>query len=122
MSVLNDRVLVNDYWLGITLIYAGHDLVSITPKERYTEFVILCPRFDYEFFSTDFHAGKLQIADAKAFGRTATDIGRIIRDAKRSGQPYVNPDFDQMLKDEVEAGRGFRRNWSEKIKDVEGAA
>ncbi len=101
-SVLDDRVTVRDYWLSIALIYAGHDLVSITPKDRFTEFCILCPKFDYEAFYEEFHAGKLQIADAKAFGRTATDIGRLIRDAKRDGGTYVNPDFQEMLRDEAE--------------------
>jgi hypothetical protein len=72
-SVLDDRVLVKDYWLAIALIYAGHDLVSLTPKDRYTEFVMLVPKFDYEDYYKEFHAGELQISDAKAFGRTATD-------------------------------------------------
>ena len=101
-SVLEDRVSVTDYWFAITLIYAGHDLVSLTPKERFTEFVILCPKFDFEIFYKEFHSGQLQIADAKAFGRTATDIGRLIRDAKRDGGTYVNPDFQEMLRDEAE--------------------
>ena len=96
-SVLDDRVLVKDYWLAIALIYAGHDLVSLTPKDRYTEFILLVPKFDYEEYYKEFYAGVLQISDAKAFGRTATDIGRVIRDAKRAGQNYINPDFEGML-------------------------
>jgi hypothetical protein len=100
-SVLNDRVTIRDYWFAITLIYAGHDLVSLTPKDRYTEFILLVPKFDYEEYYKEFHAGVLQISDAKAFGRTATDISRLIRDAKRDGQPYVNPDFEGMLRDEA---------------------
>lgn len=102
-SVLDDRVTIRDYWMAITLIYAGHDLVSITPKDRFTEFVILCPKFDYEEYYREYHSSTgLQIADAKAFGNTATHIGRLIRDAKRDGQPYINPDFDQILRDEAE--------------------
>jgi len=100
-SVLDDRVTIKDYWLAIALIYAGHDLVSLTPKDRYTEFILLVPKFDYEDYSKEFHAGELQISDAKAFGRVATDIGKLIRDAKRDGQPYVNPDFEGMLRDEA---------------------
>jgi hypothetical protein len=84
-TVLDDRVTIRDYWMAMVLVYAGHDLVSITPHERFTEFVILCPRFDYDSYYEDFHAGKLQIADAK-----------------RDGQPYINPDFDSMLRDEAE--------------------
>jgi hypothetical protein len=100
-SVLDDRQVVRDYFFGVVLIYAGHDLVSITPKDRYTEFIILVPKFDYEIFFEEFNSGKLQIADAKAFGNTATHIGRLIRDAKRDGQPYVNEDFEEMLRDEA---------------------
>jgi hypothetical protein len=100
-SVLDDRITIKDYWFAITLIYTGlYDLVSVTPKDRYTDFVLLVPKFDYEDYCKEFYAGELQISDAKAFGRTATEIGKLIRDAKRDGQPYVNPDFRQMLRDE----------------------
>jgi hypothetical protein len=101
-SVLEDRVTIKDYWFAVALIYTGlYDLVSVTPKDRYTEFVMLVPKFDYEDYYKEFHAGVLQISDAKAFGRVATDIGKLIRDAKRDGQPYVNPDFEGMLRDEA---------------------
>lgn len=99
-SILADKVLVRDYFLAITLIYAGCDLVSITPRDRFTEFVILCPKFDFEEYCTLYHDNILQIADAKVFGQTATYVGRLVKDARRDGQPYVNPDFREMLRDE----------------------
>src|SRR5689334_16646187 len=101
-SVLEDRKIVRDFNFAITLIYAGHDLVSIEPKERFTEFVILCPQFDYDEYYRSYHSAEgLQISNAKAFGETSSFIGRLVRDARRDGI-YVNEDFREMLVDEKE--------------------
>jgi len=98
-SVLDDRRTVKDYWFAITLVYVGCDLVSMTQQGRTTEFVIICPQFDYAEYYNEFHGGKLQIADAKAFAETAKLIGSLLRDAKRNGGVYINPDFEELLAD-----------------------
>lgn len=99
--MLDDRRTIKDYWLAITLIYVGCELVSITPRLRDFEFVIICPELDYAEYYNEFHAGQSQIADAKAFGKVATQIGTIVRDAKRNGEAYINEDYRQVLRDEV---------------------
>jgi hypothetical protein len=98
MSVLDDRQKTTDYWFAVTLVYAGCDLVTITQKGRAFEFSVLCPKFDYDEYFNEWHAGQLQIADAKAYAQMATRIGHIIRDVKRTGE-YINEDFRQMLAD-----------------------
>lgn len=98
-SVLNDRQSVFYYTLAIALIYTGCDLVSITPRDRNVEFVILCPRFDYDDYRREFEAGEMAVSDVKAFGKTYQHVSRLVRDARRDGC-YINPDFEGMLRDE----------------------
>jgi hypothetical protein len=99
-SVLDDRVTVYEYAMAVALVYLGYDLVSITPHGHNVEFVILCPKFDFDDLCSEYNSGSMQISDVRAFGKMYSHVSRLVRDARQTGV-YVNPDFRQMLRDEA---------------------
>ena len=103
--ILDDLVVVKTYYLAMVLIYSGCELVRLIPHSNHIEFSIICKQFDFQAFSEEYHQGILQIADVKAFGKTLSDVNLLVRNAKRDGGEWVNPDYTEMLI-EYEAGRG----------------
>jgi hypothetical protein len=99
-SVLDDRQSVYEYVMGVALVYLGYDLVSITPHGHNVEFVILCPKVDFDDLCSEYNSGSMQISDVRAFGKMYSHVSRLVRDARRDGG-YTNPDFDQLLRDEA---------------------
>lgn len=63
-----------------------------------SSFSIICPKFDFDSYYNEYHAGTLQIADVKAFGATVRQVGMILRDTKRDSK-WINPDYREMLRD-----------------------
>lgn len=102
--ILDDLVKVNTYYLAMAIIYAGCELVKMVPHSNHVEFSIICPQLDYQAYYDEYHQGVLQIADVKAFGKTLSDVNLLIRNAKRDGGEWVNPDYTEMLI-EYEASR-----------------
>jgi hypothetical protein len=98
--ILADRVYICDYWLAVTMIYAGVDCVSITLKNgKAPEFCLICPKFDYDSYYSEWHSAEgLSITNGKAFAKVASEVGRIVRDVKRDGE-WVNPDFSSLLRE-----------------------
>jgi len=99
-SVLDDRQSVREYAMAVALVYLGYDLVSITSHGHNIEFVILCPKFDFDDLCSEYNSGAMQISDVKAFGKMYSHVSLLVRHARRDGT-YINPDFRQMLRDEA---------------------
>jgi hypothetical protein len=90
---LKDLVSVTDYFFGLTLAYAGYPLVKVTRNNRSTELQFLCPRFDFDECWRQYCAGELSVSDIKSFGVASSRIATLIKDVKRDGEPWFNPEF-----------------------------
>ena len=98
-ELLRDAQTVFDHWFCMCLVYAGYELVSIKHTgDKKFEYTVLCPQFDFEALKQEFTSGQMQIADARALGNTNSNLGRIVKEIRRTG-PYVNPDFERLMED-----------------------
>jgi len=98
-NYLSDVRVVTDITLAITLVYVGCDLYSITKTSggRF-EFKIVVPALDFEEYKKEFSEGRLAIADARAFGRTHSEVMRLIKEVHLKGQ-WTNEDLARYAKE-----------------------
>ena len=92
-DVMNEAKVVTSLFLTACLVYAGYELVKVeVDGQNKQSYAVLVPEAEYGEFRDDYHAGRLQIADAQSLGKAYAQVARIVRDI-RPAVFWENPDF-----------------------------
>lgn len=92
-DIMQDAQRTDDLWFAVCLVYVGCDIVEVDCTSRQAVFTIICPRMDFEIYQEEFRKGRMQIADAKAFGVAYDQVLWVLRPARQARKVYQNPDF-----------------------------
>ena len=93
---MRDAKVVTSLFLTACLVYAGYELVKVEVDGQNKQcYAVLVPEAEYGQFRDDYHAGRLQIADAQSLGKAYAQVARIVRDIRRGGV-WVNPDYTRL--------------------------
>jgi hypothetical protein len=89
---MNDNIsTTTDIWLCAVLVYLGYRLCEIADLDgKSTNYVVACPRFDFEILEADYRAGHCPLSDAKAFVSAFNHIIKLQKEMRRRGEQHWN--------------------------------
>jgi hypothetical protein len=83
----------------------GYDIVRVSPKGNNVSVEAVVPSQEWSDLHREYFSKEgLAVSNVRAFGQSWSWLGKIIRDAKKTGRPWVNPEMRQLL--DYEKGGG----------------